>query len=62
MRICKGEQLAFDIYDENHFFEFRCKKFEQRIRDQTKDDDVQSDSELVKNTQYQVLANTREAI
>ena len=47
MRICKGEHLAFDIYDENHFFEFRCKKFEQRIRDQTKDDDVQSDSELV---------------
>ena len=54
--------VYFDVYSEHHFHEFRCKKFEQRIKDQTKDDDVQSDNELVGNTRYQVLSNTKKAI
>jgi len=40
LRLMRGTELQFDIYNEKHFTEFRCKKFEQRIKDQTKDDDV----------------------
>ena len=50
MRFVKGFEVNFDLYEEKHFYDFRCKKFEQRIKDQTKDDDVQSDSDLVNNT------------
>ena len=41
---------------------FQVKKVQKFLRSQHKDDDVQSDEELVKNTRYQVISNLKVSI
>ena len=52
----------FTLIRESSLASFQVKKVQKFLREQHKDDDVQSDEELVQNTRFQVLQNLKASI